>query len=191
MQLRVVSMPSPLNSLIVGIGALCGLLYMAGPELTRFATSSPHAAPPTTATTPAQPSRPALPAAPVALAGARTQLLADARGHFMAPVQIDGMIIETMVDTGASMVAISFEDARRVGINPAPSSPKGYANTANGMVKYSVARIREMRLNGIVVYDVEAAVMPQGAMQGTLLGMSFLKKLSKVEMGNGVLTLAQ
>jgi aspartyl protease family protein len=63
--------------------------------------------------------------------------------------------------------------------------------TANGVVRAAKARIPELRLQGIVVRDVEATVMPPGALNITLLGMSFLKQLKSFEMNGNTLILKQ
>jgi aspartyl protease family protein len=108
-------------------------------------------------------------------------LYADTRGHFFAHVQVSGTPVKVLVDTGASVVALSFEDAAKIGVRPSPNDRKAQFNTANGIVTASLVRLPEVRLQGITVFDVEAAIMPRGAMNGTLLGMSFMKKLSSFE----------
>jgi aspartyl protease family protein len=108
-------------------------------------------------------------------------LYADSRGHFFAHVQVSGTPVKVLVDTGASLVALSFEDAEKIGLRPSPNDRKAQFNTANGIVTGSLVRLPEVRLQGITVFDVEAAIMPRGAMNGTLLGMSFMKKLSGFE----------
>jgi aspartyl protease family protein len=129
---------------------------------------------------------------PASLPGAKTQptpsviensatLYADSRGHFFTHVQVSGTPVKVLVDTGASLVALSFEDAAKIGLRPSPSDRKAQFNTANGVVTASLVRLSEVRLQGITVFDVEAAIMPRGAMNGTLLGMSFMKKLSSFE----------
>ena len=118
-------------------------------------------------------------------------LSADRHGHFRAPARINGVMVDAMIDTGASMVALSYEDARHIGLNPPASAPKARANTANGQVSYTMVRLNEISIDGITVRDVEGAVMPKGALKGTLLGMSFLRKLSRFEIRDGRLALTQ
>jgi aspartyl protease family protein len=121
-------------------------------------------------------------AAPPPSAGGNTALLyADARGHFSADIYVRGIPIRSLVDTGATLVSFSEEDAAKFGLRPEPSQRKAPFHTANGIVTASLVRIPEIRLQGITVHDVEAAIMPRGAMQGTLLGMSFMKKLASYE----------
>ena len=108
-------------------------------------------------------------------------LYADPRGHFVADIQVRGIPIRALVDTGATLVSFSAEDAAKFGLRAEPNQRQAQFSTANGIVSASLTRVPEMRLQGITVYDVEAAIMPPGAMQGTLLGMSFMKKLLSYE----------
>ncbi len=121
------------------------------------------------------------PAAPGSVEGNTAVLHADSRGHFMADLQIRGIVIRSLIDTGASVLSFSAEDAARFGLRANASQEKRRFQTANGIVTASIVRIPEVRLQGITVYDVEASIMPPGVMNGTLLGMSFLKKLRSYE----------
>jgi aspartyl protease family protein len=118
---------------------------------------------------------------PANASGNVATLYSDARGHFLADVQIGGVPIKVLVDTGATLVALSAEDANKIGVRSSPSDRKARFNTANGIVTASLVRLPEIRLQGITIFDVEAAVMPTGALKGTLLGMSFMKKLASFE----------
>jgi aspartyl protease family protein len=118
-------------------------------------------------------------------------LAADPRGHFSAEPSINGVKIRTLVDTGASVVALSSEDAQRAGVFPAGADFQIPVSTANGVVKAAAVRLREVRIDGIVLRDVEAMVMPQGRLSGTLLGMSFLRRLTGMEVSDGRLVLTQ
>lgn len=118
-------------------------------------------------------------------------LKGDRRGHFVADAQVNGTFTRVLVDTGASIVVFSDEDARAAGLNPPKSAFTARMMTANGAVMAARVRISEMRLQSIVVRDVEAAVLPAGALKGTLLGMSFLSRLSGFEIQGGTLVLRQ
>ncbi|MGL4635722.1 MAG: retropepsin-like aspartic protease family protein [Beijerinckiaceae bacterium] len=129
----------------------------------------------------AAPARTSAASAPPNPGGNTAMLYADPRGHFFADIMVRGIPVKTMVDTGASLVALSTEDAAKIGFRANPSDRKAQFNTANGVVTASLIRLPEVRLQGLTVYDVEAAIMPPGAMSGTLLGMSFMKKLASFE----------
>lgn len=114
---------------------------------------------------------------------------ADWRGHYSVHPSVEGRTIRMMVDTGATMVALSFEDAERAGIRVPPRDFRHPIGTANGVVMAAQVRIDELRLGDITVRGVEATVLPRGAMQGSLLGMSFLRRLKAFEVASGRLTL--
>jgi aspartyl protease family protein len=113
--------------------------------------------------------------------GNSATLFADSRGHFFANIQVRGAPIKMLVDTGASLVALSAEDANKIGIRTAPNDRKAQFSTANGIVTATLVRLPEISLQGITVFDVDAAIMPPGALKGSLLGMSFMNKLSSFE----------
>lgn len=116
-------------------------------------------------------------------------LRSDRGGHFRALVEIDGLTIPMMVDTGATVVALRHEDAAMLGINPAPSDFVVKIATANGDIHAANVRLREMRLENIVAPDVRAVVMPPGKLGQSLLGMSFMNKLKGFEIAGGQLVL--
>ena len=94
-----------------------------------------------------------------------------------------------MVDTGATGVVLSREDARRVGINPQPSDFTARTSTANGIVPVAPIVLDKVAVGEISVRDVPALVHPDSRFQGSLLGMSFLSRLSQFEVSKGRLIL--
>ena len=124
------------------------------------------------------------------LAG-RIVLDADARGHFLTQARIDGRSVDVMVDTGASVVAINAETARRLGALPPKSAFRSSIRTANGIVAVAPITLSEIRLGNVVVHKVDAVVVPGDALAINLLGMSFLGRLSGFEIAGGELVLTQ
>jgi aspartyl protease family protein len=118
-------------------------------------------------------------------------LSADGGGHYLADATINGISVRVMVDTGATIVALTSETARRLGINPAQSSRHVMMSTANGVVSAAVVTLGQVRVGDVDVYDVEAAVLPGDALDINLLGMSFLSKLSRFQSAGGQLVLVQ
>ncbi|MEX0809593.1 MAG: TIGR02281 family clan AA aspartic protease [Dongiaceae bacterium] len=98
-------------------------------------------------------------------------------GHFHVDAEVEGVLIRFLVDTGASEVVLSQADAGRLGFDIAALEYTQRYNTANGIVWGAPVRLREMRLGDVMVEDVRASVN-SGEMDGSLLGMSFLSKLS-------------
>src|ERR1043165_7598305 len=115
----------------------------------------------------------------------------DRLGHFQVEGAVDGRRIDLMVDTGASMVALRERDANRLGIFPAARDYTGRSSTANGIVKVAPVRLSSLEVNGIRVYDVQAAVFPAEGLSVNLLGMSFLSRVRRFEMANGRLVMEQ
>jgi aspartyl protease family protein len=96
-----------------------------------------------------------------------------------------------MADTGATLVVLTFEDAERLALSPASLDFTGLAQTANGVSRIAPVTLDRVRVDGITLYDIQAAVAERGALSGNLLGMSFLSKLSSFEMKGDELVLAQ
>ncbi|KAA2234987.1 retropepsin-like aspartic protease family protein [Salinarimonas soli] len=130
--------------------------------------------------------------APASVAGTGERLLviaSDLRGHYIVHPTIGSARLRMLVDTGASFVALTAEDAGKAGIRPGPGDPVRTLSTANGVVVARAVRVREMSVGDIVVRDVEAVVMPPGSMGVSLLGMAFLRRLKGFEVSGGRLTL--
>ena len=118
-----------------------------------------------------------------------SELKADARGHFVTRARIEGAGILVLVDTGASVVALSYEDAEAANLKPRGLTYDVPVATANGLAKAAKVTLRRVEVAGVTVRDVEGLIMPEGAMEGTLLGMSFLSRLESFKIEDGVLTL--
>ena len=131
------------------------------------------------------------PAQPAAVRGRSVFLRADRRGHFEVDARINGRPVPVMVDTGATSVALRFEDAQRLGIRPAPSDFDVPIATANGTTRAARVVLDEVRIGEVRVARVEALVVPARTLGTNLLGMSFMKRLGKVEMKGDRLVLAE
>ena len=117
-------------------------------------------------------------------------LAADSRGHFVTTARINGRNVAVLVDTGATSVAMSDETARSLGYYLTNSDFTGRVRTANGVIPVARVKLREVTLGKLTVRNVEAVVSP-GDLGVTLLGMSFLGRLSKFEVNDGELVLTQ
>jgi aspartyl protease family protein len=109
-------------------------------------------------------------------------LTADGTGHFSATPSVNGTRVAMLVDTGASVVVLSEEDAGRAGLRPLPADFTARMTTANGTTFGAPVVLREVRLGDIVLRDVKAVVLPRDRLNGSLLGMSFLSRLSGFEI---------
>jgi aspartyl protease family protein len=118
-----------------------------------------------------------------------TELRSGDMGHYRVNARINRSDIEVMVDTGASVVALSYEDAQRANLHPNTLNFDIPVSTANGIVKAARVKLDRVEIDTVRVENVDAMVLPAGALNGTLLGMSFLSKLDSFKSENGVLTL--
>lgn len=120
---------------------------------------------------------------------AATELKADRSGHFIARASINGTDITVLVDTGATTVALSFEDAEDAGLRPGHLDFNVPVATANGVAKAARVMIDTIEVGGVEVDNVDGMVLPEGALRGTLLGMSFLGRLQSFRIEDGILYL--
>lgn len=115
----------------------------------------------------------------------------DSRGHFQVNGRVDGKQMAFMVDTGASVVALTERDAARLGIRPALREFTAEVKTANGTVRAARTRLNRVEIDDVIVRDVAALVVPDKSLSENLLGLSFLSKLRRFEYANGKLLLEQ
>jgi len=119
------------------------------------------------------------------------EVLIRAQGkHFVVDAMVDGTQIPLLLDTGATDVTLSRRDARRIGIDVGRLNFSQVTRTANGLGRAAPIRLREIRIGDIIVRDVQASVndAPLGV---SLLGNSFLEKLSHYSVNGSLLTLRQ
>jgi aspartyl protease family protein len=96
-----------------------------------------------------------------------------------------------MVDTGASVIALTESSAAQVGIRPLRTDYTAPVSTANGVVKGARARLSSVDIGGLEVRDVEAMVLPDNVLSENLLGLSYLSRLKRFEYSGGKLVLEQ
>lgn len=142
------------------------------------------------AATPAAVHAPALhaPALPAPAEGAPAQVLKAADGHYWADARIDGQVVRVMVDTGASVIALTPADALRLGLRLSPADFTGTVITASGPVRAAPVQLSAVAVAGARVDQVEALVVEQG-LPHSLLGMSYLGRLSSFSATPAGLTL--
>lgn len=133
--------------------------------------------------------RPPLHAPPPLQLMSMTEIKGGQNGHYVVKAFINNQAITVMVDTGASVVALSSADAERVGLHPHLLTFDVSVATANGNVKAARAKLDKVEIDSVRLENVEALVLPEGALTGTLLGMSFLSRISSFKSEGGVLTL--
>ncbi len=101
-------------------------------------------------------------------------LEANRQGHYVGTLLLNQQPVDFLIDTGATMVAVSEQVAAKTGMKKGRSYPTA---TANGMTTAYRSSIAELRLGDIVLRDLEASIVPNLAGTEILLGMSALKHL--------------
>jgi aspartyl protease family protein len=106
--------------------------------------------------------------------GSQIVLNAASGGHFVSSGSINGKPVRFMVDTGATFISISQQEADRIGLNYRAGT-RGYSQTANGPVAVYRTTLDSVRVGDVQVFNVDAIVMP-APMEMVLLGNSFLSR---------------
>ena len=101
-------------------------------------------------------------------------------GHFYADVQINGATVHMLVDTGATLIALSRDDARYADVATSIGMPGVIGRGADGDVHGEVVRLDRVELGGKTAEKMPAVVLNGGAQ--SLLGQSFLKQFKSVSI---------
>ena len=109
-------------------------------------------------------------------------------GHFHLTLDVNGVPVDFLVDTGATDVVLTMEDARRVGIDPDNLAFLGRARTANGEVRTAFATLDSIGVGQITYRNLNASVNA-GEMDGSLLGMTYLGLFDRIEIQGDRMTL--
>jgi aspartyl protease family protein len=120
--------------------------------------------------------------------GDETRVPMAADGHFWIEALVNGEPRRFLVDTGATLTAISEDLAAQSGIEPAPGRMPVQLRTANGAMTARVATIGEFGFGNIVARDLDAVIVP--GLEGIdVLGMNFLSRLKSWRVEDGELVL--
>jgi len=114
-------------------------------------------------------------------------------GHFYAEALVAadrnaGSRVRFLVDTGATSVALTRADAARLGLDIDGLDYAVPVATANGAIRAAAVRLDRVTVSGLTLDDVDALVL-EGGLTQSLLGMSYLGRLSKVEASGDALIL--
>ncbi len=116
------------------------------------------------------------------------QLAKGADGHYWAQADVNGHPVHFLVDTGASFVALTRQDAVQLGLNPTALTYDAPVVTANGKTSAARVQLDYVSVSGVRVDHVPAMVIADG-LSTSLLGMSYLERLSRFEATPTSLTL--
>ena len=120
--------------------------------------------------------------------GSQIVLTAGSGGHFLTAGGINGKAVRFLVDTGATSVAMGIAEAEHLGLDYR-SGQRLYVSTANGNSPAYKVRLAEVRIGDVIVYDIEALIVP-AQMEFILLGNSFLTRF-QMKRENETLTLSK
>lgn len=120
--------------------------------------------------------------------GTPARVLKGLDGHYWADALIEGRAVRVMVDTGASVVALTRNDAARLGLKLTPEDFSGTLITASGRVRAAPVELQAVAVAGARVERVQALVVERG-LPHSLLGMSYLGRLSAFTATPASLTL--
>ena len=109
-----------------------------------------------------------------------TVLERERNGHFYVNAKVNGELVRFIVDTAASGVALTAEDAERVGIAFTPAEFDYVGEGAAGPVRGKLVTIDEIEIDGKTVENVSGAVLEGSNL--SLLGQSYLSRMGEVQM---------
>jgi aspartyl protease family protein len=111
-------------------------------------------------------------------------------GHYYIRLDVNGTPVDFVVDTGATSVVLTQDDATRVGLSPQDLAFIGRAQTANGTVRTAPVTLETVSVAGFSDRNVPASVN-EGALHQSLLGMSYLNRWSRIEIADGAMILTR
>jgi aspartyl protease family protein len=111
-------------------------------------------------------------------------------GHYYLDAEVNGAPVRFVVDTGATGMVLTREDAEAVGLDPGTLQFFGRAMTANGEVRTAPVRLNTMRLGSVTDSNIPA-VVNGGEMSQSLLGMDYLHRWGRIEITRGELILTR
>jgi aspartyl protease family protein len=111
-------------------------------------------------------------------------------GHFQVNATINGAAMPLIFDTGATAMVLTPDDARAAGIDPRVLNYTVMVSTANGTGRAAPVLLDRIEVGGIVRQNIRAYVAEPGALDMSLLGMTFLETLDHYTVTSNSLELA-
>ncbi len=124
--------------------------------------------------------------------GARVVAITAQRGgQFTVEALVDGTHVRMLADTGATQIALTHKDARRIGFDPGALNFTVRISTANGIALAAPVTLKSVSVGGIEVRNARALVTRPGLLTSSLLGMSYLGRIGSFEISGGRLVLRE
>lgn len=113
--------------------------------------------------------------------GDETRVRRARDGHYWLRAEINGHPANFLVDTGATLTAISSETAAAAGLEAREAGLPVRMQTANGSVAAELATIDELRFGNVVARGLDAVIAP-GLGPTNVIGMNFISRLASVRL---------
>lgn len=165
--------------LLTALGLALLVAFVVAPQVEKDTAPPPPAL--LAAATP-QPSGPA--------AGRAAFIDKETDGHFWTHADVSGTQVRFLVDTGASIVALTYFDAQRLGLKPEELNFDAEIRTAGGHVLGAYVTLASIRIGQVEVENVDAVIL-RTELEQSLLGMSFLGQLHAYEVRAGQMIIRQ
>ena len=120
--------------------------------------------------------------------GGETRIRQSPDGHFWVRVTVGGVKQRMLVDSGATVTALSSRTAAEMGLDPRPGIVPVLLTTANGTIRAQTVTVPELRLGSIVARDLSAVVSPAFG-NVNVVGMNFLSRLKSWRVEDNMLIL--
>lgn len=111
-------------------------------------------------------------------------------GHFWARADVSGTQVRFMVDTGASIVALTYLDAQRLGLKPEELDFNSVIRTAGGITYGAPVTLESIRIGKVEIENINAVIL-RTELEQSLLGMTFLGELNSYEVRQGQMIIRQ
>ncbi len=118
--------------------------------------------------------------------GGETRIPLAPDGHFWLTAQVNGEPVDFMIDTGATLTAVSAKVADRAGLEPRRGGLPVRLNTANGTISAEIASIDELRFGNVAARGLDAVIAP-GLGDTSVIGMNLLSRLKGWRVEDNVL----
>lgn len=120
--------------------------------------------------------------------GSRIELPLSRDGHYYMTLEANGSPVRFVVDTGATDIVLTRQDAEMLGIDVDDLAFSSIARTANGVVQTAPTVLKTLAAGGVIDRNVRV-VVNGGEMDASLLGMRYLRSFSRIEISNRTMVL--
>lgn len=114
---------------------------------------------------------------PLRVTGGETVIPMAADGHFWVEAQVNGVPVDLLVDTGATVTGLSRSVAQEAGVTSDPGRPPEETVTANGMIWVEKATVRSVRFGNIAIDNLEVGIPRDVDDDTNVIGMNLLSQL--------------